>query len=131
MALCLDISSAMVRHMNEESARLKLPNYRARVVGPDDPGLDPGSVDVIFLCNTFHHIEGRPVYFRNVASALKPGGRVVIVDFYEHSPVGPQEPGHKLAMKTALSDMKEAGYRLIKSHTLLPHQYFLEFVFNK
>lgn len=126
-AVGLDISPSMVKHMNEDAHKLNLKNYEARVVQTDDPGLEPNSVDVVFLCNTYHHIESRADYFRKISGALKANGRVVIVDFYVNTPVGPQEPGHKLAKETALKEMKQAGYRLLKSHDLLEYQYFLEF----
>jgi ubiquinone/menaquinone biosynthesis C-methylase UbiE len=88
------------------------------------------SVDVVFLCNTYHHIENRVDYFRNVSKALKPGGRVVIVDFYKKTlPVGPS-PHHKLSQKNVKKEFKQAGYHLIRSHDFLPYQYFLEFGVN-
>lgn len=125
--LGLDISHSMVKHMNEDARKLNLNNYEARVVKTDDPELQPHSVDVIFLSNTYHHIENRVDYFKNISNSLKANGRVVILDFYEDSAVGPKDPGHKLAKKVVLEELKQAGYRLITSHDLLQYQYFLEF----
>ncbi len=127
-ALGLEISSSMVQHMKEDAQKLSLPNYEARMVKTDDPEIEPKSVDVIFLCDTYHHIENRTVYFKRVSGSLRANGRVVIVDFYDKPlPVGPQEEGHKLSEEKVIKEMTEAGYRLIKSHDLLPYQYFLEF----
>lgn len=126
-ALGLDISSSMVGYMKEDARKLNLKNYEARVVKADDPELELRSVDVIFLCNTYHHIEDRTNYFKRVVKSLKADGRIVIVDFYIDSPVGPKAPGHKVSKEIALKEMKNAGYRLIKSHDILPYQYFLEF----
>lgn len=125
-AIGLDIESGMVEYMREDAKKLNLKNYEARVVKTDDPELAPHSVDVIFLCNTYHHIENRVEYFKNVAKSLKPNGRVINVDFFKNTDFGPPRD-HKLAKEVVLEEMKKAGYRLIKSHGFLPQQYFIEF----
>lgn len=94
---------------------------------PDDPKLPAGQVDVIFLCDVLHHIEGRASYYGKLRQALKPGGRVVIVDFYKKElPVGPP-PAMKLAEAQVEQELGAAGFRRVKSHDFLPYQYFLEF----
>jgi arsenite methyltransferase len=96
---------------------------------PDDPKIPFESVDLVFVCNTYHHLEDRSRYFRNIKSALRPGGRIAIVDFYHDDRSG--ELGfpkrHLVARETVVEEMMEAGYRLTKEHTFLPKQYFLEF----
>lgn len=126
-ALGLDIEPGMIGYMKTDAEKRGLNNYAARVVRPDDPELAPSSVDMIFLCDTYHHIEDRVAYLKRLAPALKSGGRVVIVDFYKKPlPVGPP-PEHKLAEETVRKEFGEAGYRLIQEHKILPYQYFLEF----
>jgi ubiquinone/menaquinone biosynthesis C-methylase UbiE len=97
---------------------------------PDNPKLPFESVDLIFVCNTFHHLEDRTVYFTNVKSSLKPGGRIAIVDFYHDERSGdlgfPMR--HLVPRETTIDEMTKAGYRLIKEHDFLPKQYFLEFL---
>lgn len=124
--LGLDIERSMVEYMRQDAKNLGLHHYEARVVKADNPELPDRSVDVIFLCNTYHHIENRVVYFINAAKSLSPGGRVVIVDFYENSDFGPPRE-HKLAKDVALKEMKEAGFVLKRDLTILPQQYFLEY----
>jgi predicted methyltransferase len=111
----------------EGRAILNLKNYEARIVKADDPEFPLRSVDVVFLCNTYHHIDNRGDYFRKVSKGLKAGGRVVIVDFYKKElPIGPP-PAHKMSQENVKKEFKQAGYKLIRSHDLLPYQYFLEF----
>jgi len=126
-ALGLDIEQSMVDYMNEDAKKLGLKNYTAKVVSTDDPALEPDSVDVIFLCNTYHHIENRSAYFKNISKSLKHGGRVITVDFYKDTDFGPPRD-HKLAKDVVLKEMAQAGYRLDKDLQFLEHQYYLEFV---
>jgi len=94
---------------------------------PDDPKLPPQSVDTIFFCAVLHHIERRPAYYAKLDKALKPGGRIVIIDFYKRpTPVGPPLE-MKLSEEEVAAELKAAGFALTKSHGFLPHQYFLVF----
>lgn len=94
---------------------------------PDDPKLPPASVDTVFICNVLHHIENRPAYYQKLKQALKPGGRIVIIDFYRKPlPVGPP-PSMKLAKEEVISELTAAGFQLIQSLDFLPYQYFLIF----
>jgi 2-polyprenyl-3-methyl-5-hydroxy-6-metoxy-1,4-benzoquinol methylase len=93
----------------------------------DDPKLPPASVDTVFICDVLHHIENRASYYPKLATALKPGGRVVIVDFYKKPlPVGPP-PSMKLEEEQVIRELTQAGFRLKRKHSFLPYQYFLEF----
>ncbi len=122
----LDIEDSMVTYMKDDAKKLGLNNYDAKVVPTDSAELAPNSVDVVFLSNTYHHISNRVDYFKAVSKGLKKDGRVVIVDFYKDSKIGPPRD-HKLAKSFTLKEMNEAGYRLVKTHNILEHQYFLEF----
>lgn len=126
-AVGLDVEPGMVEYMNADAKKRGLGNYSARVVKPDDPGLAPASMDVVFFCDALHHIDDRVAYLRRLRTALKPGGRVADVDFKEGNlPVGPP-PQHKLARAKVIDEFTHAGYRLAREQDFLPYQYFLEF----
>jgi ubiquinone/menaquinone biosynthesis C-methylase UbiE len=126
-AVGLDIESTMVTHINEEAQKRGLTNLSARQVLPNDPQLEPRSVDVVFICDTYHHMQERVAYARLLAQALKPGGRVVIVDFQKRPlPLGPPMEW-KLAPETVTEEFHQAGFQLARSVEFLPYQYFLEF----
>ena len=80
-AVGLDIEPDMVAYMQADAKKLGVKNYDARVVKPDDPELAPGSADLVFFCDTLHHMDNRVAYFRKLAVALRPGGRVAVIDF--------------------------------------------------
>ena len=93
----------------------------------DDPRLPDGSIDLIFICNTWHHIQDRVDYARRLAGDLAAGGRVAIVDFVAGElPVGPS-PEHKLSAEQVVEEFRQAGFRRVASHEFLPYQYVLVF----
>lgn len=93
----------------------------------DDPMLPAAAVDTVFFCNVVHHIDGRPAYFAKVRKALKPEGRVVVLDFHQRElPVGPP-PAMKLSRDEMVKEWEAAGFRLAAEKQFLPYQYYLEF----
>jgi arsenite methyltransferase len=93
----------------------------------DDPNLPDGAIDTVFICDVLHHIEDRPAYYAKLLKAMKPDGRIVIIDFYKRElPVGPP-PAMKLPEDQVLSELKAAGLRLVDRQAFLPYQYFLTF----
>jgi len=127
MALGLDVEVSMVAYMNADAQQRGLKNYTARQVKPTDPQLDPQSMDVIFICDTYHHIPDRVDYVRTLASALRTGGRVIIVDFNDKPrPFGPP-PEWYVSAETVAHEFQQAGLQLARSVDFLPYQYFLEF----
>ena len=93
--------------------------------GPGDPR-PPEKDDLVVLVDVYHHVENRERYFRNLQQALRPGGRVAVIDFRMDSPVGPPTKA-RVAPDTVKAEMKRAGYRLAQEHSFLPNQYFLVF----
>jgi len=102
-------------------------NITTVLAAPDNPRLPDHSLDLIFFCDVLHHIENRAAYYPKVAKALKPGGRVVIIDFYKRElPVGPP-PSMKIAEEEVIAEFRQAGFTLSKRADILPYQYFLFF----
>jgi ubiquinone/menaquinone biosynthesis C-methylase UbiE len=123
----VDINPDMLRHLEQRVRRARLANVEAILAKADDPLLPPGSIDLVFICDTWHHIGDRPRYLATLARALKPGGRVAIVDFHQRElPVGPP-PSMKLSREQVVTEFASAGYRVAEEHRFLEYQYFVVF----
>lgn len=102
-------------------------NLETVLAPPDDPRLPRHSIDTFFFCDVLHHIENRPAYYAKLVQALKPGGRIVIVDFFKKPlPVGPPVT-MKLSEDEVIAELQKAGFVLSRRLDLLPYQYFLFF----
>lgn len=91
----------------------------------DHPLLPLGACDLILMVNTYHHVPDGPPYLRRLARALRPGGRIVNIDFHRReTPVGPPVE-HRVDRADFISDARRAGLRLIAEFDMLRYQYFL------
>jgi ubiquinone/menaquinone biosynthesis C-methylase UbiE len=123
----VDIEPQLVKYMEDDAKKINLKNYIPRLATMADSGLDSGSVDVAFICLTYHHIEDRINYMNKLKKILKKGGRVVIVAFYKKRMDFGPPPDNKISEEVTIGEMKEAGYHLARRLDFLKYQYFLEF----
>jgi len=85
----VDVEPDMLQYAKDSIARMPIPSTVEFILAqPDHPRLPPQSVDLIFLCNVYHHLNNRPAYFANVRPALRPGGRIAVIDFYHDARSG-------------------------------------------
>jgi len=115
-----DIEPGMVMYLNDRARTENFSNLTSVLAAPDDPHL-PQRVDLVFICNTYHHINDRIEYLRDLRSQLQEDGRVAIVDFRLDSPRGPD---HKLDPVRVQEEFAKAGYEIEVEHDFLPDQYF-------
>jgi arsenite methyltransferase len=123
----VDVNPDMILYMNRHIREAKIKNVTTVLSDPGDPLLMDNSVDLFFVCNTWHHVQNRARYLQLMKKILKPGGRIVVLDYKkEKLPVGPP-PEMKMAREEVLKEMEAAGFKLAAEHSFLPYQYFLEF----
>lgn len=128
VAYAVDLEPNMLRYVAERARKEGVSNIVPVLALPDSPMLAPDSVDVVFICNTIHHITARAEYYGLVEEALAPGGRLVVVDFRKDAVLeeGPA-PEMRLAREELERELAAAGFELVEEHAFLPEQYFLVF----
>lgn len=77
----VDISQDFVDYIVLAARKENLPNIRGVICKPDSVELPEASVDLVFICDTYHHFEFPQKTMQSIHKALKPGGRVVLVDY--------------------------------------------------
>lgn len=123
----VDIDKGLIDHLSKRGREEKLPQLVPVLSEPGDPRLAAESVDLVFICNVIHHIENRGDYYAKLKRALKPGGRLAIVDFYKREmPVGPRLE-EKIAEHDVIAELRAAGFELKEQFDYLNYQYFLVF----
>lgn len=122
----VEITPGQISRLNRRADRLGRKNVLPVLATTTDASL-PEKMDLIFLCNTYHHIDNVTTYFSNLKKYLKSNGRIAIIElddlpwylFTLHS--------HQTSAETIKKEMHQAGYILIEEHNNLPVQNFLIF----
>lgn len=123
-----DVQAEMVTAFSRRVKRLGLTNVRAVRGREDDPNLPAGFFDAVLMVDVVREVTDRPGLFRHLARALKPQGRIGVVDFrLEGGGPGP-DAGDRISPDVVLAAAEEAGLRLFRSESFLPYHYFLIFV---
>jgi ubiquinone/menaquinone biosynthesis C-methylase UbiE len=118
-----EMLAAIQRRVNAEG----LMNVKQILGKGSDPQLPKAALDVALMVDAYHEIDDRVPLLRNLALALRPGGRIGVVDFkLEGSGPGPAME-ERISPETVVNDAKSAGLRLLSQQTFLPYQYFLIF----
>ncbi len=115
----------MLEVLRERIGAARVSNVTPVFALVEDPLLPPASCDLALIVDTFHHFPDGVAYLRTIVRTLKPGGRVVNIDFREGElPVGPP-PEHKVSREAFLRVAHQVGLLLESEQTFLPYQYFL------
>lgn len=117
-----DINAELLKHIDDSARRAGISNIRTVQCAEDDPLL-PEPADLIFICDTLHHISERAAYLKTLRRYLKPGGRVAVIDFAGSSPH--IMPSMHYSLPELEGWMQEAGYRLLASHDFVEHNFFV------
>ena len=119
----VDVEPKILDALRERLAAAKLRNVTPVLALADDALLPPGACDVILIVDTYHHFPERTAYLRRLSAALRPGGRLVNVDYHKRpTPVGPPMD-HRLSRETFLEEAKAAGLAVAGEPEILPYQY--------
>lgn len=125
--IATDVDPEMIRHIHHKVLTQGIRNVKVVLAGPKDPSVD-AAADVVFVCDVIHHVDGREAWLRKLAAEMKPGARLVVIEFKEGKlPEGPPEPV-KIPKAKLVSMLEAAGFSLqADDPKLLPYQTFLTF----
>ena len=122
-----DVQREMILAISRRVSREGLANVRPVLGLKNDPRLPPQSLDVVLVVDAYHEIENRVAMLSSLARALKPQGRIGVVDFkLDGTGPGPS-PDERVSPDVVVKDAAQAGLRLIRQEPFLPYQYFLIF----
>lgn len=126
----VDISASVLEYLKKEARKQDLNNIQTLVSRKDDPLLPAGSVHLAFFCDTIHEIAGRVDFYRKVRQALKPNGRMAVIDWIpatEKRSETRNDSEGQVSRDVTVREAELAGFRLVKEPKFLAKEYFLVF----
>jgi len=125
--LAVDIQPEMIERLNERVRAEMLTNVTAILGAADDPKLPPGSVDLELMVDVYHELAAPQRMLQHLRSALKPGGRLVLLEYRKEDPSIPIREEHKMSVADAKAEIEPEGFTLIEVKEDLPRQHILIF----
>lgn len=126
--IAADVDDRFQKYILDKKTKLSISDdqLELRKVPYESPNLADNEVDIALIVNTYHHIEDRSAYFTKVKKGLKPGGKLVVIDFFKkETPMGPPVE-MKLSADTVRGELKKAGFTTFEvMEDVLEYQYIL------
>ena len=122
-----DVQPQMLQILGRQLASKHITNVTLVQGTLDDPRLDPASVDLEMMVDVYHELSQPQAILRHLRTALKPGGRLVLLEYRQEDPAVPIKPEHKMSVATAKLEVEAEGFALSKVDESLPWQHILIF----
>jgi ubiquinone/menaquinone biosynthesis C-methylase UbiE len=114
----VDINAAQMKRLADAAAAKGVKNLETVVCSQKSAELPPNSVDLVFICDTYHHFEYPRNTLRSLNEALRPGGQIVVVDFYRIPGVTSDSMMEhvRAGEEVFTKEIEDAGFELINTH---------------
>ena len=125
----VDIARNFLQHIEKTAAEAGIGNVETVLAAADSANLRPGSIDLAFIVDTYHHFEFPQKTMASIHRALRPGGRVVVVDFHRIEGVSSEWVlNHvRAGQEVFRGEIESAGFRLVEEPKFLKENYYMIF----
>ena len=123
----VDIEPEMIAYLNERIKQEKLSRIVPVLSTEKNVALPENSVDIILLVDVYHEFSFPYEMALSMRSALKPGGKLVLVEFRTEDPTVPIKAIHKMSEKQSVKELKAAGFIFEQNISTLPWQHCMVF----
>ena len=123
----VDIEPEMIAYLNERIKQEKLSRIVPVLSTEKNVALPENSVDIILLVDVYHEFSFPYEMALSMRSALKPGGKLVLVEFRTEDPTVPIKNIHKMSEKQSVKELKAAGFIFEQNISTLPWQHCMVF----
>ena len=122
-----DIQPEMLALIRKKMDAERLSNIELVLGTESDPKLPPGALDLALMVDVYHELADPQGMLRALARALKPDGRLVLIEFRKESAWVPIREEHKMSVKDARIELEAEGYTFDRVIDVLPWQHILVF----
>ena len=122
-----DIQQGMLDLLAQAVAKQKLTNVEPILSTLDDPKLPPNAVDLIVMVDVYHELSQPQRMLQRMKEALKPDGRLVLVEYRAEDPAVPIRPEHKMTKAQVKLEVESEGFKQSRVLDDLPRQHVIIF----
>jgi ubiquinone/menaquinone biosynthesis C-methylase UbiE len=122
-----DIQQKMLDQLVSNMRERNISNVRAVLGTIEDPKLPANALDLILLVDVYHEFSEPEKMLNRMREALKPNGRLVLIEYRGEDPNVPIRPEHKMTVKQVQAEVQPEGFRFDQSIEVLPQQHIIIF----
>jgi ubiquinone/menaquinone biosynthesis C-methylase UbiE len=123
-----DLQPEMLKMLDARLARTRISNVTLVQGASADPHLPPASLDLALMVDVYHELSEPQKMLRAIRDALKPPGRLVLVEYRKEDPTVPILFEHEMSVAEAKMEVEAEGFRLSRVDERLPRQHILIFL---
>ncbi len=125
--LAVDIQQEMLDIVASQAKSAGIANVEPLLATETDPRLPPGAVDLVLMVDAYHEFSYPLEVMTGIVRGLKPGGRVVLIEYRGEDPRVPILELHKMTQAQARKEMTAVGLEWVETKDVLPQQHFMVF----
>lgn len=122
-----DLQPGMLQILQGRLTRERIQNVELVLGTHDNPRLPPSSVDLILMVDVYHEFSEPQTMLRRLRDALRPEGRLVLLEYRAEDPRVPIRAEHKMTVAQAKLEVEAEGFSLTTVNEDLPWQHILIF----
>lgn len=121
----VEVQDAFVSALKESKRKLVYSNVEVVKGGSQDINIPANSLDLAIMVDVYHELEYPQEMLQSVREALKPGGKLLLLEYRAEDPAIPIKELHKMSVEQANKELNANGFKLYKQEDFLPIQHFL------
>ena len=125
--LAVDIQDEMIKTIRQRATEQKITNVEVIKGSESDPNLPPNGVDVVLMVDVYHELSYPFEVMTKIRQALKPGGRMVFVEYRKEDPKVRIKEVHKMSVEQLEKEMKAVKLTPLRTVETLPLQHIVIF----
>ena len=122
-----DVQPQMIALLKQRLSREGVTNVMPILGAPDDPRLPASAIDLVLMVDVYHEFSEPQKMLRAIRAALKPTGRLVLLEYRKEDPRVPIREEHKMSVADARLELEAESFRFVKVDGRLPRQHILIF----
>jgi ubiquinone/menaquinone biosynthesis C-methylase UbiE len=122
-----DIQPGMLDKLKAKAAEADVKNIVTVLGSESDPKLPAGKLDLVIMVDVYHELSRPQRMLEGIRESLKPGGRLVLLEYRKEDPSIPIRPEHKMSVDEVKAEITPEGFEFEKVTDKLPWQHIIYF----
>lgn len=121
----VEIQTDAIRYLEQRAKELNQGNVTVVKGGEQSPNLPANSTDLAIMVDVYHELLYPHEMLQNIHKALKPGGKLLLLEYRAEDPAVAIKELHKMRVTQVNKELKANGFKLLEQEEFMPIQHFL------